>query len=336
MAGRKNGKEITIENSNCVKKSNELAIAKLNKGLTLTQMQLLGYCIYNTQQGNGNTFRKVDFESAFKMEKYVTPRASMDSEKLTDLKLSHSVDLENDKFKYWNVFGGIEYEKGLFEYEWTSRMLQHITNLEDNYLATDLTVVSNFNSSFSWTLYDYLKANYGCWYKTLSKQATMNLFGVESKKSYQNNTGLLKKYVVDVAIEEINKYTELEVKCESVLDGRSIVGFKITWSTGKVIQKASEKQMEALRTIVDTVIQDIHLYNKIEDTDNREKVLDVFRTMCEIKTLYFEDEVGMSSELYITTYTKANGLLEKLNHLLVQSGEEPIDAEVPMYDWLNK
>ena len=40
----------------------------------------------------------------------------------------------------------------------------------------------------------------------------MSLFGVEEKKSYQNNTGAFKKRVLDIAIEEINEFTELDVK----------------------------------------------------------------------------------------------------------------------------
>lgn len=40
----------------------------------------------------------------------------------------------------------------------------------------------------------------------------MKLFGVEYVKSYQNNTGLFKNKVLDVAIKEINRLTELEVR----------------------------------------------------------------------------------------------------------------------------
>ena len=335
MVGRKNGKEIVVDGSNSIKKSNELSMSKLNQGLTLTQMQLLGYCVYSTQQGNGRTFKKVDFEKTFGIDKYLTPRAAQDEEKVSHLRIAASVDLEQDKIKYRNAFAEINYEKGEFDYEFTPRMMGYITGLEDNYLITDLAVVANFKSSFSWTLYEYLKANYGCWYKTLSKQAVMNLFGVENKKSYQSNTGLLKKYVIDVAVEEINKYTELNINCESETSGRSITGFKFTWSTGATVQKATKKQMGVLKTMVDVVFEDAPIYNKIKDTGSREKVLTLVREVADIRDAYFDGDVGMSIDLYSTVLKQLTQAIEDLNLLLVKSGEESYDIDVPMLDWLN-
>lgn len=58
----------------------------------------------------------------------------------------------------------------------------------------------------------------------------MNLFAVEDKKTYQKNTNRFKKSVLDVAIGEINKYTELEVwyttKLELVIKLLGLLGSK--------------------------------------------------------------------------------------------------------------
>ena len=40
----------------------------------------------------------------------------------------------------------------------------------------------------------------------LSKDAFMKLFGVEKRKTYQNNTAQFKRGVLDVDIAELNKY----------------------------------------------------------------------------------------------------------------------------------
>src|SRR5699024_11583477 len=69
----------------------------------------------------------------------------------------------------------------------TRRSSDLILDLKNKYVLTDLTVTANFKSGFSWTLYDYLRGLYGAWYISLSKEALMKLFGVEEKKSYQNN-----------------------------------------------------------------------------------------------------------------------------------------------------
>ncbi|KAA9021556.1 RepB family plasmid replication initiator protein [Niallia endozanthoxylica] len=54
----------------------------------------------------------------------------------------------------------------------------------------------------------------------------MKLFRVEKEKTYQQNTG-------DVAISEINEYTELEVHYKEEKRGRAIVDFDLIWSNGK-------------------------------------------------------------------------------------------------------
>src|SRR5690606_26599124 len=101
---------------------------------------------------------------------------------------------------------------GLFRFTWADEMIPHILELKEKYITTDLRIASKFKSSFTWTLYDYIKAHHGYWHKQISKDGLMKLFGVENKKAYQNNTGLLKQYVLDIAIEEINNHTELEVR----------------------------------------------------------------------------------------------------------------------------
>lgn len=185
-------------------------MAKLNQGLTLNQMQLLAYAIYSTQQDGKTEFNKAAFEEKFGIEKYQTRHAKEDAQRLLDLKFSIE-DLENNYFEYYNVFQSIKYDNGLFRFKWTEDMVPHILELKEKYITTDLTITSQFKSGFSWTLYEYLKAHYGYWHKSISKEALMRLFGVENKKTYQNNTGRFKNTVLDVAIAEINQYTELNV-----------------------------------------------------------------------------------------------------------------------------
>ena len=78
---RRNNKSIISSQEDTIQKSNELALAKLNKGL----------------------FRKHEFEKKFELVDYKTERAKEDSEKLYDLKTS-IVDLENEHFEFNHVF----------------------------------------------------------------------------------------------------------------------------------------------------------------------------------------------------------------------------------------
>ena len=335
MAGRKNNKEVLISNVNTIKKSNELSTAKLNRGLTLNQMQLLAYAIYATQQDGSTMFIKANFEKKFGLDEYRTEHAKEDAQRLVDIKFSIE-DLENDYFEYWNIFQSIKYREGTFIFKWNDEIVPHILDLKDRYVLTDLKITANFNSGFSWTLYDYLRGLYGAWYISISKEAVMKLFGVEEKKSYQSNTGLFKSRVLNVAIGEINEFTEVDVKYEEIKKGRSIIGFKIIWSTGEKVQKASEKQMDILNSIADVAFADALMYAEIKDKENRERAMQIIRDLQFIQYNYLQPELGLTATKASELIKQARYNLEDLNYLLEVEGIERTDSiePVPMINWL--
>lgn len=263
-----NSKEVSVSQSSVITKSNAFSMAKLNSGLTLNQTQLLMYAILSTQnEGNAikSTFKKADFQRQFDLGRYPTRTAQKDVEKILSLSFS-TEDLESDKFEYYNVFQFIKYEKGSFTFEWTNYMVPHILELKDRYVETDLELTAQFTSSFSWSLYDYLKANYGKWYKHISKDAMLRLFGVEKKSSYVNNTSVFRKAVLDVAIEEVNRLTEIEVSYEAKREGRAITGFTLKWSVGQTSRAASPEQRAEINLYINTVFEDLMKYMAMKDT----------------------------------------------------------------------
>lgn len=331
MSGRTNIKKVETDTSSLVKKSNEMTLAQMSHGLSMNEMQLLAYAIYVTQKDNATSFIKADFERQFGMERYVTKRASQDSKRLRSLGIS-TENLQIDEFDYLNVFQRISYKKGTFSFKWTEDILPHILDIQGKYILTDLTLVSKFNSSFSWVLYEYLKAKYGCWYTTFTKDEIIELFGIEKTSSYMSNTGLLKKKVLDMAVKEINEHTELEVSYEDIKEGRSIVGFKILWSRGKTVSKATKSQMDTLCTMLKSVFKDTLMYAEIENEINRKRALSVVKDLTTMKETYFDGEVGMTSELYTELLESVTNKINILNGLV--EVEDPA-LEVPMFDWLN-
>ena len=171
---------------------------------------------------------------------------------------------------------------------------------------------------------------------SLSKETLMKLFGVEKKKSYQTNTGLLKSRVLNVAIKEINEFTELDVKYEEIKQGRSIVGFKVIWSTGKGIRKASEKQLDILRSIVDAVFADALMYAGINDKTNRERAMQIVRDFQHMKHYFLRPEVGLTADKASELARKASEDLDELNDLLEAEGIEQLEVKgaVPLFNWL--
>lgn len=327
---RKNGKKQVISHENSIKKSNELSMAKLNQGLTLNQMQLLAYAIYSTQQDGKTEFIKADFEKKFGIEKYQTKHAKEDSLRLIDLKVS-TEDLENEKFSFWNIFMGMEYDKGLFQFEWNPKMIPHILELKEKYITTDLTITSQFKSGFSWMLYDYIKAHYGYWHKLLSKDAFMRLFGVENKKTYQRNTGDFKKTVSDVAIAEINQYTEFKVWYVEEKVGRTIVGFDLHWSTGEKVDSATKKQIKELKTILNAIREDMFKYINLRNDENRQTAIELVKA-AEMMNVYTEDPICITKERAERLIMDANWTLRELERLL----EADKNSKPPLYNWLEE
>lgn len=325
---RKNEKKTLTNYENSIKKSNELSMAKLNQGLTLNQMQLLAYAIYSTQQDGKTEFNKVDFEEKFEIEKYQTRHAKEDAQRLLDLKFSIE-DLENNYFEYYNVFQSIKYDNGLFRFKWTDDMVPHILELKEKYITTDLTVTSKFKSGFSWTFYEYLKAHYGYWHKPISKEALMRLFGVENKKTYQNNTGRFKNTVIDVAIKELNKYTEFEVWYVEEKQGRAIVGFDLHWSTGEKVASATKKQIKELKTILNAIHEDMFNYINLRNDENRQAAIELVRNS-EAMHVYTEEPICITKERAERLIMDANWMLKELERLL----EADTNSKLPLYNWL--
>lgn len=327
---RKNEKSSLINYENSISKSNELSMSKINHGLTLNQMQLLAYAIFSTQKNGVTEFRKSDFEKKFSLEKYQTAQAQKDSERILSVKYAEE-DLENEKFRFWNVFMSMSYDNGLFTFEWSPKMLPHILELKEKYITTDLTIASQFKSSFSWTLYEYLKGHYGYWHKRISKDALMRLFGVENKKTYQNNTGDFKKTVLDVAIAEINALTEMEVRYNEEKKGRSIIGFDLIWSYGETVASATEKQIKELKIIIDTMFEDVFRFTNLDNRENRERAIQLVRQTEEIKE-YIQEPISITRNRAEELIKQASWNLEVLQSL---SSSEKEQAP-KFYNWLEE
>jgi plasmid replication initiation protein len=327
---RHNEKKQVITYENTIRKSNELSMAKLNHGLTLNQMQLLAFAIFSTQKNGATEFHKADFEKKFNIEKYQTKHAREDASKLSHLQFSVE-DLENDYFEYWNFFRGIRYKEGLFTFKWTEEMIPHILELKEKYVSTDLTITAKFKSSFSWILYDYLKAHYGYWHKPVMKEELMKLFGVEEKKSYQSNASLFKQYVLDVAIVEINEYTELEVSYKEEKKGRTIVGFDLIWSTGEKIDSATKKQIKELKTILNAIHEDMFKYINLRNDENRQNAIELVRK-AEAMNVATEEPISITKEHADHLIMDANWMLGELERLL----EADKNSKLPFYNWLEE
>ena len=321
---RKNTKEKNITYENSIKKSNEMSMAKLNQGLNLNQMQLLAYAIYSTQQDGKTSFIKADFEREFNLNKYNTVDAYEDSDKVSTLRFS-TEDLENNKFSFFNVFSSIKYDNGRFTFKWNSDFIPHILELK-NYTLTDLTIASKFKSGFSWTLYDYLKAHYGNWFKELSKEALMKMFNVEDRVTYQRSTSEFKRGVLDIAIREINAHTELEVWYIEKKIGNKITGFILHWSSGEQVAGATEKQVVLLQEIYKEIEGNMFDYLAVKDIEIARNYI------IKAKDIHLKIKKGMSRSTADDHIKKLLDIYKRLENLVEIDGKKR-DTSI-YYNWL--
>lgn len=334
---RVNTKSKIISHENSIRKSNELSMGKLNQGLTLNQMQLLAFSIFSTQQNGVTEFHKADFEKKFKLSKYNTDDAKKDADKVISVKFS-TADMENEEFRFWNVFMGMDYKKGHFKFEWNPRMLPHILNLKEKYITTDLSIASKFKSSFSWTLYDFIRAHHGYWHKVVTKEELMNLFGVQGTKTYLENSGRFKKSVLDVAIKEINENTELEVRYKDEKEGRTIIGFDLIWSNGEKLISATNKQIKEIQSIIDIVFEDMFQYVNLDDTQDRQRAISLIRDIEDMRK-HLQEPIGITKERANELIKSAVWNFRELNSLLIKNQQDVSSTsrkKVEFYNWLEE
>lgn len=323
----KNNKVLKQDTESVVKKSNELSLARINHGLTLNQTQLLAFAIFATQKTGKTEFHKADFEKKFELERYKTSQAKADAKKLLSLQVGKEVDSE--KWSFWNVLIGMEYNQGTFEFDWHPKMLPHILDLKEKYITTDLTIASQFKSSFSWTLYDLLKASYGLWYKEFTKQELMQLFNVQDIKSYIVNTSKLKEKVLDVAIAEINALTEYQVHYKEQKEGRAIVGFTLIWTLGETTKKCTKKQLEVAERVCGMILDQALEWIDLQGKEARERAKTLVRRTQEIS-------LELAPNLTAMRLAELQGALQAyLNEL--ERLKEKQEPEIPIfYNWLDE
>lgn len=324
---RKNDKKEVIDYNNSIKKSNELSMAKMNQGLSLNQMQLFAYAIFSTQKDGKTEFRKHEFEKKFNINQLRPNDAMDDAYSLLDLKIELR-DEKKEKSSGYNVFTYYEYNKGEFVFNWNEVFLPHISELKEKYVISDLTIMSQFKSGFSWILYEFMKSQYGNWYKELSKVELMNLFNVENRKSYQTSTAEFKRSVLDVAISEINKHTELETWYTEKKIGNKITGFILHWSTGNQLPGATTKQVKLLQEVHDEVDKNILDYLQVNKSDLAKQHI------IRIKTINEHVKKGLSISEADGYIRESLEVYKQLEHLLKNNGKQR-DTSI-YYNWLEE
>ena len=118
-----------------------------------------------------------------------------------------------------------------------------ITKLEEQFTKYEIQQISNLTSAYAVRLYEILIA-----WRSTGKTPLITMYdfrkkiGVldtEYKRMYD-----FKKYVLDIALKQVNEHTDITVKVEQHKTGRSISGFSFTFKQKKPVSQPIEKNDE--------------------------------------------------------------------------------------------
>ncbi len=122
-----------------------------------------------------------------------------------------------------------------------------ITKLEEQFTKYEMQQISNLTSAYAVRLYEILIA-----WRSTGKTPLINLsdfrkkIGVletEYKRMYD-----FKKYVLDIALKQVNEHTDITVNVEQHKVGRSIIGFSFNFKQKKPVSNIESKNNVKLLT----------------------------------------------------------------------------------------
>lgn len=125
-----------------------------------------------------------------------------------------------------------------------------ITKLEEQFTKYEIQQISNLTSAYAVRLYEILIA-----WRSTGKTPTITIndfrkkIGVldtEYKRMYD-----FKKYVLDIAIKQVNEHTDITTNVEQHKTGRSITGFSFSFKQKKTVNSIDDLKADAIGNLTD-------------------------------------------------------------------------------------
>lgn len=254
------GEKMKLNSNSVIRKSKELAstpikLVELNKGLDLRQQRFFNMAILSVNEKGISEFGKEQYNAIFKDDKddnFYSENTRETVEKLGSLGMRE----ETEKSVSWkSLFNEVKYlkEEGIYRFNWSPLVIEHVLNVKKNYIQQDLQVLAHFKNKYSFIWYDYFKSEHLKWKWKLSKEEVYDLLGIKEDATYRKKHTIFLQHCVEKPLEELKEHTEYNVSVKIVRQGeRKIVGYEFTRRTDKTVDfSVSDKQINTLQEIVD-------------------------------------------------------------------------------------
>lgn len=134
--------------------------------------------------------------------------------------------------------------------KFTDEVMPLITKLEKHFTSYELEQVKNLTSIYAIRLYEMIIQ-----WRSIGKTQQIHIENLRTKLGIEPNEYQLmsnfKSKVLDNAVEQINKYTDINTKYEQYKQGRTITGFTFTFTqkTKPIIEQGRDTKMADLLTV---------------------------------------------------------------------------------------
>lgn len=221
-----------------VTKSNVLINSRYD--LTLTEFRLLKSCIakINSTEAIAPAKIKVYASEYQKTFDCANPYAELKeaSDRLFEREISYYDEAIGKRVRVRWV-QSVEYQdgEGSIALEFTNMVKTHLIDLSHNFTSYQLRHISKFKSKYSIRFYELLYQ-----YKKIGKRSfevseLRNLFELKTKYSTFSD---FRKFVLNRAIAEINKHSDLVIESKLIKKGRTITSIKFS------IQSKPQKELD--------------------------------------------------------------------------------------------
>ena len=206
---------------------------------------------------------------------------------------------ENPDWLFFHCFEYIRYIPGTatIKMKFSPVLEPYLLNLKETYTKYRLGYVINFKSEYSFRFYEIMKQYESIGERTITIEEIKDLLMIDKDKYTKYSH--LKAKVIQKAIEEINKYSDIKINLEKEeKEGKKVVGlvfsinkndFRYPVDNWLEYEKYNKKTKEELQTILDNLIlarYKIHLSNNSTDLFCKEAILEL---IMELKSNEYEN-----------------------------------------------
>lgn len=206
---------------------------------------------------------------------------------------------ENPDWLFFHWFEYIRYIPGTatIKMKFSPVLEPYLLSIKETYTKYRLGYVINFKSEYSFRFYELMKQYESIGERTITIEEIRELLMLEDNKYIKYNH--LKTRVIQKAIEEINKFSDIKIQLEKEeKEGKKVVGlvfsinkndYQYPLDTWAEYERYNNKTKKEIQEILDRLIMSrykINLTNKKTDLFSKESLLEL---VLELKQNNYED-----------------------------------------------